>query len=39
MIKEYFGLSLKENFIAWTTLTCVLALAGLLSVWLMSLVL
>ncbi len=39
MIKEYFGLSLKENFIAWTTLTCVLALAGLLTVWLMSLVL
>ncbi|MBM6753306.1 gluconate permease [Lactobacillus alvi] len=36
MIKEYFGLSLKENFIAWTTLTCVLALAGLATVLVMA---
>ena len=36
MIKEYFGLSLKENFIAWTTLTCVLALAGLATVLIMA---
>ena len=36
MIKEYFGLSLKENFIAWTTLTCVLAVAGLLTVMVMA---
>lgn len=36
MIKEYFGLSLKENFIAWTTLTCVLAVAGLVTVMVMA---
>lgn len=36
MIKEYFGLSLKENFIAWTTLTCVLAVAGLATVMVMA---
>ncbi|QLL69519.1 gluconate:H+ symporter [Lactobacillus sp. 3B(2020)] len=36
MIKEYFGLSLKENFIAWTTLTCVLALAGLATILVMA---
>ena len=36
MIKEYFGLSLKENFIAWTTLTCVLAVAGLATVVVMA---
>ena len=36
MIKEYFGLSLKENFIAWTTLTCVLAIAGLATVMVMA---
>ncbi|MCQ2570230.1 MAG: gluconate:H+ symporter [Limosilactobacillus sp.] len=29
MIKEYFGLSLKETLLSWTTLTCVLAIAGL----------
>ncbi len=37
MVKEYFGLSLKETFISWTTLTSVLAVAGLLSVLLLSL--
>ena len=36
MIKEYFGLSLKENFIAWTTLTCVLALARLATILVMA---
>lgn len=36
MIKEYFGLSLKENFIAWTTLTCVLAVSGLATVMVMA---
>jgi GntP family gluconate:H+ symporter len=37
MIKEYFGLSLKETLLSWTTLTSVLALAGLGSVLLLSL--
>lgn len=32
MIKEYFGLSLKETFLSWTTLTSVLSVTGLLSV-------
>ncbi len=32
MIKEYFGLTLKETFLSWTTLTSVLSVAGLLSV-------
>lgn len=32
MIKEYFGLSLKETFLSWTTLTAVLSVTGLLSV-------
>lgn len=32
MIKEYFGLSLKETFLSWTTLTSVLSLTGLASV-------
>lgn len=29
MIKEYFGLTLKETFLSWTTLTCVISLSGL----------
>ena len=37
MIKEYFGLTLKETLLSWTTLTSVLSLAGLLSVWVASL--
>lgn len=36
MIKEYFGLSLKETFLSWTTLTSVLSLTGLASVLVMS---
>ncbi|MFC6288862.1 gluconate:H+ symporter [Levilactobacillus angrenensis] len=32
MIKEYFGLTLKETFLSWTTLTSVLSITGLLSV-------
>ena len=32
MIKEYFGLSLKETVLSWTTLTSVLSLTGLASV-------
>ena len=38
MVKEYFGLTLKETFLSWTTLTSVLAIAGLLSVLALSLV-
>ncbi|OYS45360.1 gluconate permease [Limosilactobacillus reuteri] len=37
MIKEYFGLSLKETLLSWTTLTSVLALAGLGAVYAISL--
>ena len=37
MIKEYFGLSLKETLLSWTTLTSVLALAGLGAVYTISL--
>lgn len=37
MIKEYFGLTLKETFLSWTTLTSVLSLTGLGSVMLLSL--
>ena len=37
MIKEYFGLSLKETFLSWSTLTSVLSLAGLATVYGMSL--
>lgn len=37
MIKEYFGLSLKETLLSWTTLTSVLAVAGLGSVLVLSL--
>ena len=37
MIKEYFGLSLKETLLSWSTLTSVLALAGLGSVYATSL--
>ncbi|MGY3742301.1 gluconate:H+ symporter [Leuconostoc inhae] len=36
MIKEYFGLSLKETLLSWTTLTSVLSISGLISVWLAS---
>lgn len=36
MIKEYFGLSLKETLLSWTTLTSVLSLTGLASVWIAS---
>lgn len=38
MIKEYFGLSLKETLLSWSTLTSVLSLAGLASVWVLSLI-
>lgn len=37
MIKEYFGLSLKETLLSWTTLTSVLALTGLGAVYAISL--
>ncbi|WP_068710191.1 gluconate:H+ symporter, partial [Tetragenococcus solitarius] len=39
MIKEYFGLSLKETFITWTTLTSVLSVTGLVCVYGLSLIL
>ena len=29
LIKEYFGLTLKETFIAWTTLTTLISVAGI----------
>lgn len=32
MIKEYFGLSLKETFLSWTTATTVMSVTGLVSV-------
>lgn len=32
MVKEYFDFSLKETFTAWTPLTCVIGIVGLLSV-------
>ncbi|OZG62191.1 gluconate permease [Bifidobacterium lemurum] len=38
MIKEYFGLSLKETLMSWTTLTSVLSLTGLASVLALSMV-
>lgn len=38
MIKEYFGLSLKETLLSWSTLTSVLSVAGLASVWVLSLI-
>lgn len=37
MIKEYFGLTLKETFLSWTTLTSVISLTGLISVYALSL--
>ena len=37
MIKEYFGLTLKETFLSWTTLTSVISLTGLVSVYALSL--
>ncbi|WP_076461737.1 gluconate:H+ symporter [Limosilactobacillus caccae] len=37
MIKEYFGLSLKETLLSWSTLTSVLAVAGLGAVYAISL--
>lgn len=37
MIKEYFGLTLKENFLSWTTLTCVISLSGLGAILIVSL--
>ncbi|MDN6899942.1 gluconate permease [Oenococcus sicerae] len=36
MIKEYFGLSLKETFLSWTTLTSVISVSGLLSIFAVS---
>ncbi|KFN93091.1 gluconate permease [Tetragenococcus muriaticus PMC-11-5] len=39
MIKEYFGLSLKETFLTWTTLTSVLSVTGLICVYGLSLIL
>ena len=32
MIKEYFGLSLKETFLSWTTATTVMSVTELVSV-------
>ena len=32
MIKEYFGLSLKETFLSWTTATTVMSVTGLVSI-------
>lgn len=32
MVKEYFDFSLKETFTAWTPLTCIIGVVGLLSV-------
>jgi len=37
MIKEYFGLSLKETLLSWTTLTSVISLSGLGAVYVLSL--
>lgn len=37
MVKEYFGLSLKEALATWSVLTCVTSVVGLLSVLVMSL--
>ncbi|MDN6640076.1 MAG: gluconate:H+ symporter [Tetragenococcus sp.] len=39
MIKEFFGLSLKETFLTWTTLTSVLSVTGLVCVYGLSLIL
>lgn len=36
MIKEYFGLTLKETLISWTTLTSVIGVSGLASVLVVS---
>jgi len=36
MVKEYFDFSLKETFTAWTPLTCVIGIVGLLSVLVLS---
>lgn len=38
MIKEYFGLSLKETFLSWTTATTVMSVMGLFSVLGLSLI-
>ncbi|WJS81583.1 gluconate:H+ symporter [Tetragenococcus halophilus] len=38
MIKEYFGLSLKETFLTWTTLTSVLSVTSLICVYGLSLI-
>lgn len=37
MIKEYFGLSLKETFMSWTAATTVMSVMGLISVLTLSL--
>ncbi|UDM32100.1 gluconate:H+ symporter [Lentilactobacillus laojiaonis] len=37
MVKEYFGLSLKETFAAWSPLTCLIGVSGLLSILCLSL--
>ncbi len=37
MVKQYFNLSLKETFTAWSPLTCVIGVVGLLSVLTLSL--
>lgn len=39
MIKEYFGLSMKETFGTWTTLTTVLSISGIVCVMALDLVL
>lgn len=38
MIKEYFGLSMKETFGTWTTLTTVLSVCGIICVMVLDLV-
>lgn len=36
LIKEYFGLTLKETFIAWTTLTTLISVAGIACIMVVS---
>ena len=39
MVKEYFGLTLKETFSTWTILSTIVSVTGLISILLLSLVL
>ena len=38
MVKEYFGLSLKETFSTWTVLSTIVSVTGLISILLLSMV-